>query len=168
MRLRYFLITAAVFIVDHLTKLVVRWRLDLHDSIDLVPGYLRFAHVENSGVAFGLFAEIQSVYKPYVLASMAVVAVVVIIMYSARMPSQRRLLQLALAVTLGGILGNFTDRLMHGFVIDFIELHLHESFHWPTFNVADTAITTGIALLLLDTVKNPDAEEATPKESEIV
>ncbi|PYV15614.1 MAG: signal peptidase II, partial [Acidobacteria bacterium] len=108
----------------------------------------------------------ESPYKPYILALMAVVAVVVIIAYGARMPSQRRLLQLALAVTLGGILGNFTDRLMHGFVVDFVELHLYEAYSWPTFNVADSAITIGIALLLIDTVKNPEPDEQPRKETE--
>jgi signal peptidase II len=90
---------------------------------------------------------------------MAVVAVVVIVIYSSRMPSNRVLLQLALAVTMGGILGNFTDRIMRGFVVDFIEFHYREAFYWPTFNVADSAITIGIALLLIDTVKNPELEE---------
>jgi signal peptidase II len=95
-----------------------------------------------------------------VLALMAVVAVVVIVIYSARMPSGRVMLQLALAVTMGGILGNFIDRIVRGFVVDFIEFHIHDSFYWPTFNVADSAITVGIALLLLDTVINPEEQPA--------
>jgi signal peptidase II len=160
MRYKYFLITALIFIIDHATKYAVRWRFDLGDGLEIIPGFLRLARVHNSGVAFGLFAKVESPYKPYILALMAVVAVVVIIAYGARMPSQRRLLQLALAVTLGGILGNFTDRLMHGFVVDFVELHLYEAYSWPTFNVADSAITIGIALLLIDTVKNPEPDES--------
>jgi signal peptidase II len=160
MRFRYYVITALVFFLDHATKFLVRQRLEVDkDSIEVIAGYLRISHVHNYGVAFGLFADIQSVWKPFVLASMAVVAVVVILMYSARMPSQRMLLQLALALTLGGIVGNFTDRILHGFVVDFIELHVHDAFHWPTFNVADSAITVGIALLLLDTIKHPDVDE---------
>jgi signal peptidase II len=75
------------------------------------------------------------------------------------MPTDRVLLQLALAITLGGILGNFVDRVAHGFVIDFIELHIKDAFHWPTFNLADSAITIGIVLLLIDTVKNPEHRE---------
>jgi signal peptidase II len=159
MRNRYYLLALLVFILDHFTKWLVRSRMELHEAIELIPGYARISYVRNSGVAFGLFADIQSVWKPYILASMAVIAVVVILMYSARMPSNRILLQLALAITLGGILGNFTDRIMHGFVVDFIELHIKEVFHWPTFNVADSAITMGIALLLVDTVKHPEVEE---------
>jgi signal peptidase II len=159
MRNRYYLLALSVFILDHFTKWLVRSRMELHEAIELIPGYARISYVRNSGVAFGLFADIQSVWKPYILASMAVIAVVVILMYSARMPSNRVLLQLALAITLGGILGNFTDRILHGFVVDFIELHIQEVFHWPTFNVADSAITIGIALLLVDTVKHPEIEE---------
>lgn len=159
MRNRYYLLTLLVFILDHFTKWLVRSRMELHEAIELVTGYARISYVRNSGVAFGLFADIQSVWKPYILAGMAVIAVVVILMYSARMPSNRVLLQLALAITLGGILGNFTDRVLHGFVVDFIELHIKDVFHWPTFNVADSAITIGIALLLVDTVKHPEVEE---------
>jgi signal peptidase II len=114
--------------------------------------------VRNSGVAFGLFADFQSVWKPYILAGMAIVAVVVIVIYSSRMPTERVLLQVALAVTLGGILCNFADRLLHGSVVDFLELHIRDSLHWPTFNVADSAITIGIAMLLIDTLKHPESD----------
>jgi signal peptidase II len=159
MKNKYYLITLLVLVIDHVTKWIVRVNMDLHDAIDILPNYLRLSYVQNSGVAFGLFATIESAWKPYVLAAMAVVAVIVILIYSSRMPLNRTLLQLALAITMGGILGNFTDRIMHGFVVDFIEFHVNESFHWPTFNVADSAITIGIALLLIDTVKNPEMEE---------
>jgi len=159
MRYRFYLLTFLVFVVDHWTKWIVRTRMDLHDHIEVIPNYLRISYVRNSGVAFGLFEQIQSVWKPYLLAAMAVIAVIVIVVYSVRMSTDRTLLQVALAVTLGGILGNFTDRIVHKFVVDFIELHFQDRFHWPTFNVADSAITVGIALLLLDTVKNPEPQE---------
>ncbi len=159
MKNKFYLLTLLVLVLDHLTKWMVRANMDVRDAIDIIPNYLRISYVRNSGVAFGLFADIQSAWKPYVLAAMAVVAVIVILIYSARMPLNRTLLQLALSITMGGILGNFTDRIMHGFVVDFIEFHINESFHWPTFNIADSAITIGIALLLIDTVKNPEMEE---------
>jgi signal peptidase II len=159
MRSRFYLLTAGVLILDHLTKWLVRTQMDLHDAIELIPNLLRLSYVRNSGVAFGLFADLQSVWKPYVLAGMAVIAVAVILVYSSRTPTNRVLLQVALAITMGGILGNFTDRVMHGFVVDFIEFHYKELFYWPTFNVADSAISIGIALLLVDTVKNPELEE---------
>ena len=91
---------------------------------------------------------------------MAVVAVVVIVVYSEHMPPERKLLQASLAIIMGGILGNFVDRIVRGYVIDFIDFHIYDTFHWPTFNVADSAITIGIALLLIDTVKNPAVNPA--------
>ncbi len=156
MRNRFYILTLLILALDHLTKWWIRSGFDLHQSVEIVPRYLRIIRVHNTGVAFGLFADFQSAWKPYLLALMAVIAVVVIVIYSARMPSDRRLLQVALAVTMGGILGNFIDRIAHGFVVDFIEFHIRDSFYWPTFNVADSAITAGIALLLIDTVKNPE------------
>lgn len=158
MKYRFYLFTFLVFVLDHLTKWIVRSRMSPRDSIEVIKDYLNVTYVQNSGVAFGFFADIQSNWKPYILASMAVVAVVVILLYSFRVPSERTLLHLALAVTLGGILGNFTDRVVDGFVVDFIEVHIKEFFHWPTFNIADSAITIGIAMLLVDSVKNPENE----------
>ena len=159
MKTKYYLVALLVFVLDHFTKWVVRARLEHGDTIELIPNYLRFSYVKNSGVAFGLFSEIQSAWKPYLLAAMAVVAVVIILIYSSRMPLDRIMLQLGLAITMGGIIGNFVDRIFNGYVVDFIEFHIKESFHWPTFNLADSAITIGIALLLIDTIKDPGLDE---------
>ncbi len=159
MKNKYYLLSALILLLDHATKWLVRVQLDPRYTIEIIPSYLRLSHVQNTGVAFGFFADFHAAWKPYALAAMAVLAVIVILIYGARMPSSRTLLQLALAVTAGGILGNFTDRIINGFVTDFIEFHVKEVFHWPTFNVADSAITIGIALLLIDTVKNPDPSE---------
>ena len=127
------------------------------------PGILRFSYGENSGVAFGLFDAVTSVWKPYVLGAMAIAAVIAIGFYSARMPAERRLLQGSLAIMTGGILGNFVDRMVRGYVVDFIDFHIYDVFTWPTFNVADSAITVGVALLLIDTVKNPVADGDPPQ-----
>jgi len=159
MKNKYYLVTLAVLVFDHMTKWLVGSWLDSRHGLDIIPGYLRISYIMNSGVAFGFFQDIQSVWKPYILAGMAVVAVLVILIYSSRMPLNRTLLQVALSLTMGGILGNFIDRVVHGYVVDFIEFHIKDLFYWPTFNLADSAITVGIALLLIDTVKNPEVEE---------
>lgn len=156
MKIRFYLVAFAVWVLDHLAKGAARALLGAGESVDVIPGFLALSYVENTGVAFGLFADVRSPWKPYVLAAMAIAAVAVIIAYSLRLPRSRTLLQTALAITLGGILGNFTDRVVHGYVVDFIDLHAGERFHWPTFNVADSAITTGIALLLFDALRHPD------------
>jgi signal peptidase II len=156
---RFYFVALLILIVDHVTKWMARATLESHQPIELISGYLRLSYVHNSGVAFGLFDKVDSPWKPYILAAMAVLAVILILLYRAHMPADRTLLQLALAVTMGGILGNFLDRVIRGYVVDFIEFHIHEVFYWPTFNVADSAITIGIALLLIDTVKNPSMEK---------
>lgn len=160
MRNKYYLVALLVLIFDYITKWIVRAGLDPNSPIEIIPGYLRFSYWENSGVAFGLFDTVTSVWKPYVLASMALVAVVIIFVYSMYVSPERKLLQTALAIMTGGILGNFVDRIVRGYVVDFIDFHIFSSFSWPTFNAADSAITIGIALLLIDTVKDPATEEA--------
>jgi signal peptidase II len=155
---KYYLITVLILIIDHFTKWIVRAKLNPDLPIEIIPGYLRFSYWENSGVAFGLFNEVASTWKPYILAAMAIVAVAVIFIYGARMPAGRKLLQLSLAIMIGGILGNFVDRIVRGYVVDFIDFHIYDSFHFPTFNAADSAITIGIALLLIDTIINPAME----------
>jgi len=159
MKFKFCLLTLGVLVLDHVTKWLARTRLDPERAIEVIPGYLRISYVSNTGVAFGLFRDLDSPWKPYVLAAMAIVAVVVIFVYSSRMPSSRRLLQSALAVIMGGILGNFVDRILQGYVVDFIEFHIRDNFYWPTFNVADSAITVGIGLLLIDAVKNTEPDE---------
>ena len=84
------------------------------------------------------------------------------------MPPERKLMRVSLAIIIGGILGNFADRIIRGYVIDFIDFHIYDTFHWPTFNVADSAITIGIALLLIDTVRNPAVNPAVKEDAETV
>ena len=160
MKNRYYLVALLIIVFDQAAKWIVRATLNRELPFEIIPGYLRLSYWQNSGVAFGLFDEVASAWKPYVLAAMAVLAVAVILIYGMHMPASRKLLQLALAVMTGGILGNFIDRIIRGYVIDFIDFHIHNSFYWPTFNFADSAITVGIALLLIDTVKNPATEAA--------
>ena len=165
MRYKYYLVTLLILVIDQFTKWIANTSLSPRQIVEIIPGYLRFSLVYNSGVAFGLFDNSNHFWKPYVLGTLAIVAVVIIIIYSARMPADRKLLQFALAITMSGILGNLIDRILRGYVIDFIEFHIHEVFYWPTFNVADSAITIGIALIIIDTIKNPGAENAAEKSS---
>jgi signal peptidase II len=160
MRNKYYLVAVLILIIDHATKWIANTYLHPHQTIEVIPGYLRFSRVYNSGVAFGLFDNSNYFWKPYALSFLAVLALVVIFIYKTRIPVDRKLLHLALAITMSGILGNFIDRILHGYVIDFIEFHLREVFYWPTFNVADSAITIGIALLLIDAVRNPGTDNA--------
>jgi len=159
MKNKYYLVTLLILLIDYISKWVVRAKLDPHLPVEIIPGYLRLSYWENSGVAFGLFNSVSSVWKPYILASMAIIAVIIIVLYGMHLPADRKLLQISLAIMTGGILGNFVDRIVRGYVVDFIDFHIHDIFSWPTFNAADSAITIGIALLLIDTVRSPATEE---------
>ena len=157
----WFLMAPAVWVLDYFTKIWAMEALKVpRRSIELIAGYLDFSYAENTGVAFGIFDSLESTWKPYLLAALGLVAVVAILLYYWKGPSGRRLLYIALSVTTGGIVGNLTDRLLRGYVVDFIEFHIHDSFYWPNFNVADSAITVGIILLIIDSIMNPIEEKS--------
>jgi len=161
MKNKYYFITLLILAADFISKWVVEAKLFLEERNEIIPGFLRLCLTHNTGVAFGIFNDVQSVWKPYVLAGMAIIAIIIIVIYAIRMPKNRKLLQLALAITLGGILGNFVDRIFHGFVVDYIDFYIKD-FDWPTFNIADSAITIGIVLLLIDTIRSPASEQTEP------
>ncbi|MBZ5496912.1 MAG: signal peptidase II [Acidobacteriia bacterium] len=148
MKAKFILITSIVLGVDLLTKHLVS-TIPRLQGIAIVPHYVHISFAANSGIFFRLLDDFNPVWKPYLLAGMAMVPVLVIIIYSIRRPSGPVLLQAALALIAGGLLGNFADRILHGAVIDFIEVHVENSIYYPTFNVADLAIVIGIAMLLI-------------------
>jgi signal peptidase II len=159
MKIKYYSAALIVLILDYVTK---RWALAVlapAHTIDIIPGYLSLSYAQNTGVAFGLFDSVESVWKPYALAALAILAIIGIIIYARQITWERKLLHLALAITTGGIIGNLMDRIFRGYVIDFIECHFRDIYYFPNFNVADSAITIGVALLLIDTIVFPNTTE---------
>ena len=153
----WFLAAPVILLLDYLTKIRAIAALKLPNrSIEVIPGFFDFSYAENTGVAFGIFDSSQYAWKPYALGALAVLATAAIIYYYHKSPPGRRLLHFSLGLTTGGILGNLGDRMFRGYVVDFIEWHIRDSFYWPNFNIADSAITVGIALLIIDAIKNPD------------
>jgi signal peptidase II len=119
----------------------------------LVPDYLRIRYTENTGAAFGLFRGVPTAMRGLLFHLVSIAAVVLITVYYLRLSGtgrEERLARLGLPLVLGGAMGNYLDRLARGFVIDFIEAHWHDRWSWPSFNVADSCIVVGVALLLLD------------------
>ncbi len=137
---------AAAFLTLALDQLSKFWILDsVMDpprTIAVAP-FFDIVLVWNRGVSFGLFER----EGPWLLLAIAAAIVTVLVVWLAR--TRRRLLALALGLVIGGALGNAGDRLMHGAVVDFLDFHAGD-LHWPAFNVADSAITIGVALMLLD------------------
>lgn len=132
------LVTAGlVIILDRVSKIYVDSTLDPGGSIPLVKGILDITYVRNSGGLFGLFADLNSLLILFVLA-----VILAILYYYLRARPRDRLLNLALALELGGAAGNLIDRVAYGRVIDFIDFKI-----WPVFNIADSAVTVGLVLL---------------------
>jgi signal peptidase II len=158
-RLPYLFIVVVTLILDRWTKAWIQRRFDLHESASVIDGFFNITYVQNTGVAFGILSSISSPAKSVLLSAFTAFAAVVVITYSVRSPAQNRLLQVALALILGGALGNLFDRLSYGYVIDFLEFYAG-SYHWPAFNIADSAITIGVALLALEILRGETPSRA--------
>jgi signal peptidase II len=139
-------LAAAVFVADQLTKMWVLRHLDLLHPVVIVPGWAQLTLVFNPGVAFGLLAGVPPGWRWVVpVASMA--ALVLLCALAARLvPQGGALGRIAVGLVFGGAAGNLLDRWRFGAVVDFIDLHWGR-YHWPAFNVADSAITIGVVLL---------------------
>lgn len=158
------LISVAVFTADRLSKTWVAAHIVLGGARPVIPGVLRISHWTNEGAAFSMFANSAS---PQVvrwgLVAFTLVAALVVLITMVRLGSRFTLITIGLALIFGGALGNVHDRIEYGSVVDFIEVHIL-SYHWPDFNVADSAVVTGACLLLLDSAmpkrREEDEEEA--------
>jgi signal peptidase II len=158
-RLHYLAITAVVIILDIWTKWLVVKRIDLHDAIPVIPNFFQLVHVRNPGAAFGIGATATSKLVPLLLNVGAIAVFIVVVIYALRSAVSDRLLQTGLHLILGGAVGNLIDRFRWGYVVDFLDVYVGR-YHWPAFNVADSAIVIGIALLFLDMKKRPETERA--------
>lgn len=149
---------ACTLILDQITKWIVLETLGpdaSRDKVEIIPGLLDFNFVRNTGSAFGMFQGNSEILKV-----LAIVAVIALFVYYVRTASRDWIVSLALGLQLGGALGNIIDRFMHGYVVDFIDVR-----RFPTFNVADSAITVGVVLLMYALLfrdnQSHDAREAT-------
>jgi len=161
MRKYFLLIAAVVLLLDRLTKLVIERRVPLHESISIIPGFFKLTHIENRGAAFGLFADSPSEWKIAILVLCSVIALVVVSFLLWKNSHVMSTTSIGLALILGGAVGNLWDRLAAGHVTDFLLFYLGP-YEWPAFNVADSSIVIGAALLVLEILfsKSPAHEKA--------
>jgi len=142
-------VTPAFVVLDQWTKYLVDHRMLLHQSVPILPGWFELTYVRNRGAVFGFLAGIDSWWRmPFFLTFSAIAVVLLAIFYIRSRPDQG-LLRLSLALILAGAVGNVVDRLRFGYVIDFLDVHWRH-YHWPAFNIADSAISVGICLMLLE------------------
>ena len=137
--------------LDQATKAIVRTMLPLHDSVELVPGFLSFTHVRNTGAAFGLLNRVDFPFKTTVMTLVALTALIAIAVYAVRMTIPQPSAQIGLALVIGGAMGNLIDRVTAGYVVDFVDVYWR-GWHFWAFNVADAGITIGASLLILDMI----------------
>ena len=140
-------LSVVVIVLDQATKFLVTRFLDLYERVEVLP-VLDFTLLHNTGAAFSMLAG-ASGWQRWFFIGLAGVVSVMLIVWIWRIPRGEKLLPLALALILGGAIGNVIDRIWHGYVVDFIHAHWGEAY-FPAFNIADSAITIGAALLILD------------------
>jgi signal peptidase II len=152
------LLSALVVLVDRLTKTWVTHHIVLGDAVPVIPRFLRITHWTNDGAAFSLFADSASPHAVrWSLIAFTLLASIIVLGLLIRLGNRITLTTIALALILGGALGNVHDRIVYGSVVDFIEVHIVH-YHWPDFNVADSSVVVGACLLFLDSLrphKNP-------------
>jgi lipoprotein signal peptidase/chaperone LolA len=149
-----FFLGSFIFFLDQLTKWLVESNSELlrgYQGLPVIEGFFKLQLIHNRGIAFGLLHSVDGIWKPILLSLIAVIAVAGLIFYMFHTPERDKLAFISFGLLLGGILGNFYDRIFKGEVTDFMTLHWKDAFVWPTFNVADAAISIGVFLLLFST-----------------
>jgi signal peptidase II len=157
MKLWYLFMATLVMLFDQITKYWVSVKLREGDEIDIIRGFFKFSYTENPGIAFGM---LNNGNVKWLLVGVSVAAIAVVFYYMRRTPISNTLLLWSLALLSAGICGNLIDRVRLGRVIDFILLY-YRDYQWPVFNIADTAITIGAALMAIELFLSPQPERPT-------
>ena len=138
-----------IVVLDQITKALVRAMLPLHSSVTIIPGFMDFTHVLNTGAAFGILNTWNFAFKTGVISLIAVAALAGVAVYAAGLPRDQIMARTGLALIIGGAAGNLIDRVTSGAVVDFVDVYWRTHHFWA-FNVADSAITVGASIVILD------------------
>jgi signal peptidase II len=156
---RPLLIALAVLLLDRITKWAIAQTIPLEDAVNIIPGFFRLTHLENTGAAFSLFADSSSPFRTTLLITFSVAALAVVSVLLWKDRSVFHSGTLALSLILGGAVGNLWDRVSDGKVTDFLDFYIG-AHHWPPFNVADSAIVIGALLLFLRMLRKDHHSQA--------
>lgn len=159
--LKWLWLTVIFLVIDQLSKYWVVDRLELYQSIEIFS-FFNFTYVQNPGAAFSFLAD-QAGWQRWFFTAIASIASIVFIYWLAKTPKEQTYLGVAFALMLSGALGNLIDRVLFGYVIDFIDIYLG-SYRWPAFNIADSVIFIGAALMIIDSFKNQPEKNKTDTE----
>jgi len=144
----FFITAAAIILLDQITKHYIDSYMSVGDSFTVIQGLFNITHVRNPGAAFGIFSKSPEIFRTVFLIAVTSAAMVLILYYIRMNRERGGLLNLAMSLIFGGAIGNLIDRIRFGEVIDFLDFYIGSN-HWPAYNVADSAISTGAVLLLL-------------------
>jgi signal peptidase II len=164
MRKYFFLIAGIVLMLDQIAKWAVASNIALHDNVVVIPGFFRLTHVQNTGAAFGLFAESSAQWKVGALVSFSILALIIVSALLWKNSHSVSVTTIGLSLILGGAMGNLWDRILTGHVVDFLDFYVG-NYHWPAFNVADSAIVVGAILLVSEIVFAKSANETVKSSS---
>ncbi len=145
----------------HWAQVDLQYRPGRH--ISLIEGYLTFTYVRNPGAAWGFLSKTSSSFRLPFFIAISLVAMTFIVYLFIRLEPHQRLLTIALSLVMSGAIGNFIDRIRYNYVVDFIDFHIGQHFRWPTFNVADIAITCGVILMFIEMFIMPKYRERPEK-----
>jgi signal peptidase II len=140
-------IVGAVLVLDQVTKYLVEKHIRMYETIAIIPGFFNLTHVRNRGAAFSLLAGAPALFRSVFFIAVTLIAVAVIAVLLRK--THERLLVVAFSLIAAGAVGNVIDRIRYGEVVDFIQWYVR-SYTWPSFNIADSAISVGVALLAID------------------
>jgi len=149
----YFGIISFILVFDQITKYLIRANFNLYEQVDIIQGFLKIVYIRNSGVVWGLFSNNKSHLTAIIISILSVAALLTVLYIFLKTSPSCRLELISLSFITGGALGNIMDRFFLGYVVDFIDVYI-KSYHWPTFNVADSFISMGIVLLLISVFRN--------------
>lgn len=141
-------IVVLVFVLDQMTKSVVLRDLQPLGRVDIIPNFFSLTFIKNKGAAFGMFGTLPTPYRELSLGIVSLIALAFVFKMLLTDAQEDILMRVSLSLILGGALGNLLDRARHGAVVDFLDFYIGE-YHWPAFNVADSAISLGVTFLLL-------------------
>ena len=144
-----FFVSGVLIVMDQYTKLMVSLHIPLNYSVKVVEDFFSLTHIRNSGVAFGLFASQQSEYKALMFIAISTIAIMAILVIFHQTPKEKKMVQNGLILIFSGAIGNLIDRILHGEVIDFVDFFINRH-HFPAFNIADSCITIGVTLMVID------------------
>ncbi|MFH0997798.1 MAG: signal peptidase II [Pseudomonadota bacterium] len=141
------MLSGTVIVLDQISKVIVLRSMPLYETIPVIPGFFNMTHIHNPGGAFGFMAGQGPEIRSLLFLAMSSLAAVVIVYFYLRTPAVYSWLSAALLLIFGGAIGNMIDRFRFGEVVDFLDFYAG-GYHWPAFNVADSGITVGMAILV--------------------